>query len=41
MLDKVNFKQGDIFILIGSILMPFGAKKKKKEIISDNTSVEE
>ncbi len=40
-LDKVIFNLGDVFILIGSILMPFGAKKKKKEIIPDNTSVEE
>ena len=40
-LDKVIFNLGDVFILIGSILMPFGAKTKVKEIISDNTSVEE
>ena len=40
-LDKVIFNLGDVFILIGSILMPFGAKKKVKEIIPDNTSVEE
>ena len=40
-LDKVIFNLGDIFILVGSLMMPFGTKKKTKEISADNISAEE
>ena len=39
--DKVIFNLGDIFILLGSLIMPFGAKKKTKEILPDIVSEEE
>lgn len=39
--DKVIFNLGDIFILIGSLIMPFGVKKKTKEILPDIVSEEE
>ena len=39
--DKVIFNLGDIFILLGSMIMPFGAKKKTKEILPDIVSEEE
>lgn len=40
-LDKVIFNLGDIFILVGSLMMPFGTKKKIKEIPVDTTATEE
>lgn len=40
-LDKVIFNLGDIFILLGSLMMPFGTKKKIREISADNISAEE
>lgn len=40
-LDKVIFNLGDVFILLGSLMMPFGTKKKTEEISADNISVEE
>ena len=40
-LDKVIFNLGDIFILVGSLMMPFGTKKKIKEIPVDITATEE
>lgn len=39
--DKVIFNLGDIFILLGSLIMPFGVKKKTKEILPDIVSEEE
>lgn len=38
-LDKVIFNLGDIFILVGSLMMPFGTKKK--EIPVDTKATEE
>ena len=35
------FNLGDIFILLGSLIMPFGVKKKTKEILPDIVSEEE
>ena len=40
-LDKVIFNLGDVFILLGSLMMPFGTKKKTEEISADNISAEE
>ena len=40
-LDKVIFNLGDIFILFGSLMMPFGTKKKIKEIPVDIKATEE
>ena len=40
-LDKVIFNLGDIFILVGSLMMPFGTKKKIKEIPVDTKATEE
>ena len=40
-LDKVIFNLGDIFILVGSLMMPFGTKKKIKEIPVDIKATEE
>ena len=40
-LDKVIFNIGDIFIVLGSLMMPFGSKKKINNIAVDNTPTEE
>lgn len=39
--DKVIFNLGDIFIVLGSLMMPFGSKKKMKNIVVDNIPTEE
>ena len=40
-LDKVIFNLGDIFIVLGSLMMPFGSKKKINNIAVDNIPTEE
>lgn len=40
-LDKVIFNIGDIFIVLGSLMMPFGSKKKINNIAVDNIPTEE
>jgi signal peptidase II len=40
-LDKVIFNIGDIFIVLGSLMMPFGSKKKINNIVVDNIPTEE
>jgi signal peptidase II len=40
-LDKVIFNLGDIFIVLGSLMMHFGSKKKINNIAVDNIPTEE
>lgn len=40
-LDKVIFNLGDIFIVLGSLMMPFGSNKKTKNPVVENLPTEE